>query len=44
MKNKKTIMIIGVVFALLIIGSIVFYNWGISAVSSSHKDDVIVHI
>ena len=44
MKNKKTIMIIGVVFALLIIGSIVFYNWGISAVSSSHKYDVIVHI
>lgn len=43
MKKKKTLMIIGVVVAILILGSIIFYNIGISAVSSS-DEEVIVHI
>lgn len=43
MKNKKIVMITGVVIAIFIIGSIIFYNIGISAVSSK-DEEVLVHI
>lgn len=43
MKNKKTMIIIGAILALFILGSIIFYNIGISAVSSQ-DEEVIVHV
>lgn len=44
MKNKKTIFIvIGIIIAIAIIGSVIFYNQGISAVSSK-DEEVIVKI
>ena len=43
MKNKKIIVIISIVVAIMIIGSIIFYNIGVSAVSSK-SEEVIVEI
>ncbi len=43
MKKKKIIVIIGITLIILIIGSIIFYNSGISSVSSQ-DEEVIVEI
>lgn len=41
MKNKRTIMIIGTVIVILILGSIIFYNMGISATSSKDEEVIV---